>query len=127
MFENDQPKYESAELRQLIQKQVSQPFIVNVDGLERYDKSIDAKSIQNVMLRNWKSIQDAFENLKLRRQLWMLMDFMRMREKQSIYEINKNIASNQESPYQDQKCNITDSNHCFLLREFQDILLRLSS
>merc|ERR1712129_258068 len=74
-----------------------------------------------------KSIQDTFVNLKMLQQLWILMDTMKLRQTKSIYEINNTIALHQERiSYQDQKYNISDPNHQFLLREFQNILLRLS-
>merc|ERR1712129_386933 len=84
-------------------------------------------SINNTMLRHWKSIQDTFVNLKTLQQLWILMDTMKLRQTKSIYEINNTIALHRERiSYQDQKYNISDPNHQFLLREFQNILLRLS-
>merc|ERR1712176_1367468 len=79
------------------------------------------------MLRHWKSIQDAFLNLKTLQQLWIIMDTMKLRQNKSIYEMNNTIALHQERiSYQDQKYNISDPNHQFLLREFQNILLKLS-
>ena len=93
-------------------------------------ENIDIKSISNVanvMLRHWKSIQDTFTNLNMLKQLWMLMESMKLRKNKPLYEINKSVRLNQDSIYKDKKCNVSDPNHCFLLREFQNMLLRLSS
>ena len=129
-FENDSQKFEKKEDNESLQKQIDQQFIIYVDDLINDESSFDMKSINKIILRHWTSLQNIFTNLCQLNKLWIIIELYKIKniQKNSMYDINQSCLFHQiihDHPNQD--CNITDKNHCFLFRQFHEILLRLSS
>eukprot|EP01083_Nonionella_stella_P027440 75552_1 len=115
-FAHDQQK----ELSETTLKQMGDHFVIELKD----DDALDMDFMYKIMLRHWKSIQRIFANASALNQLWMLIDSLKLKESQSMYDINEAIAS--YTVYPDETCNITDPKHRFLFREFIEILFKLS-
>jgi len=125
-FINDQQQYENKEDLNIMQKQISQNFVIDFDAFEKELSTQQKDEMNKAILRNWKEIQDLFPRLNELNKLWKLVELLKLKDSEmNLYEINKKIM-NKLATYEQHKNNITDSQHCFVFREFYPLLIRLS-
>eukprot|EP00484_Ammonia_sp_Unknown_P008528 CAMPEP_0197073144 /NCGR_PEP_ID=MMETSP1384-20130603/210453_1 /TAXON_ID=29189 /ORGANISM="Ammonia sp." /LENGTH=708 /DNA_ID=CAMNT_0042511975 /DNA_START=45 /DNA_END=2172 /DNA_ORIENTATION=- len=121
-FVHDQQKYdeenESAQ-QQRIQHDMNRNFVIDVEEnlKQEEQRKMDMNLVEKVMLRHWEDIKTIFPMLCRLEKLWILIEDMKLRsDYNTVYDINERIFRCED--YKDIKCNITDSEHCFLFREF---------